>query len=369
VRDVLHVDDRWVWVTGLGREPGVDPYCRIVYRVALDGGESERLTGEAADHLAAFSPSGRVFVDIASTCATATVSRLRRADGELVLTLETADLSELEELGWRPPERFAVKAADGETDIHGALFLPSRFDPDASYPVIDSVYPGPQLIRTPIAFGVDSSLSSDEWPGQWSAQALAELGFVVVAVDPRGSTLRDRAFHHAGYGLLHEYRLDDHIAAIEALAAERPWMDLERVGITGHSGGGAASTRALIEHPEFFKAAAAGSGNHDLRRYLAYWGEKYQGYGPDADLAITSNIDQAHRLTRPLLLIHGDLDDNVHPSNTIALVDALIRADRDSELVIIPGLHHQCEVHPYYVRRVWDFFVRQLLGQTPASRR
>jgi dipeptidyl-peptidase 4 len=139
--------------------------------------------------------------------------------------------------------------------------------------VIDSVYPGPQLIRTPIAFGVDARRNSDEWPGQWSAQALAELGFVVVTVDPRGTPLRDRAFHHASFGRMQEYGFDDHIAAIRALAAARPWMDLGRVGVTGHSGGGAAATRAVIDHGDFFKAAAAGSGVHDLQRYLAYWGE------------------------------------------------------------------------------------------------
>jgi dipeptidyl-peptidase 4 len=368
VRDILAADDDWVWFTGLGRDPGIDPYFRIVYRVSLDGGEPQQLTGEAADHLATFSPSGGVFVDVASTASTAPVARCRRSDGGNMLGLETADLSDLEAEGWRPPERFSVKAGDGHSDLYGALFVPSDFDPGASYPVIDSIYPGPQLIRTPVAFGVAGAVNADEWPGQWSAQALAELGFVVVTVDPRGSTLRDRAFHHASVGCLEDYGLDDHIATIRALAAQRPWMDLDRVGIAGHSGGGAAAVRAVIERGDFFKAAAAGSGNHDLRRYLAYWAEKYQGYGPQADLDATSNADQAHRVERPLLLLHGDVDDNVHPANTLALVDALVRADRDFELVIIPGASHQCDGHPYYVRRVWDFFVRHLLGRTPPSR-
>jgi dipeptidyl-peptidase 4 len=238
VRDVVHADDEWVWFTGLGREPDLDPYWRMLYRVRLDGGTPELLTREAADHEVSFSPSGRFFVDIASTAATAPVSRCRQADGALVLELETADLSELHRSGWRPPERFKVKAGDGRTDLYGAMFVPSDFDPGGSYPVIDSVYPGPQLIRTPIAFGVDSRRNYDEWPGQWGAQALAELGFIVIAVDPRGTPLRGRAFHQASTGRLHEYGLDDHIAAIRALAAERPWIDLDRVGIAGHSGCG-----------------------------------------------------------------------------------------------------------------------------------
>ncbi len=287
--------------------------------------------------------------------------------------LETADVSELHAAGWRPPERFVVKAADEAadeaTEIYGALFLPSDFDPDRRYPVIDSTYPCPHVLRSQIAFGIDSAIGPDEWPGQWSAQALAELGFVVVTIDGCGSPLRQRSFRDQSTGRLHEYALEDHIAAIRSLAAVRPWMDLDRVGITGHSGGGAAATRAVIEHPDVFKAAAAGSGDHDLRRYLAYWAEKYQGYGPDVGYAPASNIAQAHRLERPLLLLHGELDDNCHPSNTIALVDALVRADRDFELVIIPSANHHCDAHPHYVRRVWDFFVRELLGLRPPSTR
>ncbi len=365
VRDVVHADAEFVWFTALGREPELDPYLRVLYRVALDGGDPERLTPEPSDHAVTFSPGGGVFADTASTAATAPVSRLRRANGELVAELETADLSSLRDASWRPPERFAVTAADGVTEIHGALYVPSDFDPEQRYPVIDSMYPCPNVLRSQIAFAVDSALGPDAWPGQWSAQALAELGFVVLTIDGRGSPLRGRAFRDASTGRLHEYALDDHISAIRALGAARPWMDLERVGVSGHSGGAAAAVRAVIEHPDTFRAAAAGSGDHDLRRYIAYWAEKYQGYGPEVDYAPASNIDQAHRLEQPLLLLHGELDDNVHPSNTIALVDALVRADRDFELVIIPGANHACDTHPYYTRRVWDFFVRELLGAAP----
>jgi dipeptidyl-peptidase 4 len=366
VRDVLRVDDQWVWFTGLGREPGRDPYFRHLYRVSLDGGEPELLTPEDADHAAVLAPSGHFVIDSASTIATAPVHRLRRTDGSHVLDLAAADLSGLQADGWRPPERFEVTAADGHTQLYGALFFPSDFDPAGRYPLIDSIYPGPQLIRTPKSFSVDSTVGADEWPGAWDAQALAELGFVVMTLDGRGTPLRSRELHLASYGHLGRHALDDHVAAIDALARTRPWLDGERVGITGHSAGGAAAVRAVLEYPHVFKAAVSGSGVHDIRRYLAYWAEKYQGLPPDADYAEASNIELAHRLQRPVLLIHGELDDNVHPANTLALAHALIEADKDVELVILPGQNHNCATHPYYRRRTWEFFVRHLLESPPS---
>jgi dipeptidyl-peptidase-4 len=366
VRDVLRVDDQWVWFTGLGREPGRDPYFRHLYRVSLDGGEPELLTPEDADHAAVLAPSGHFVIDSASTIATAPVHRLRRTDGSHVLDLAAADLSRLQADGWRPPERFEVTAADGHTQLHGALFFPSDFDPAGRYPLIDSIYPGPQLIRTPKSFSVDSTAGADEWPGAWDAQALAELGFVVMTLDGRGTPLRSREIHLASYGHLGGHALDDHVAAIGALARTRPWLDEERVGITGHSAGGAAAVRAVLEYPHVFKAAVSGSGVHDIRRYLAYWAEKYQGLPPDADYEEASNIELAHRLQRPVLLIHGELDDNVHPANTLVLAHALIEADKDVELVILPGQNHDCATHPYYRRRTWEFFVRHLLEPPPS---
>ena len=361
VRDVLRVDERWVWFTGLGREPGRDPYFRHLYRVALDGGEPELLTPEDADHAATLAPSGRYVLDTASTIAIAPVHRLRRSDGIHVADLATADLSGLEAEGWRRPERFVVTAADGQTQLYGALFFPSDFDPSDRYPVVDSIYPGPQLIRTPKSFTVDSTVGPDEWPGAWDAQALAELGFVTMTLDGRGTPLRSRELHLASYGRLGHHALDDHVAAIAALAGERPWMDRDRIGICGHSAGGAAAVRGVLEYPGVFKAAVAGSGVHDIRRYLAYWAEKYQGLPGTADLEEANNIDVAQRLERPVLLIHGELDDNVPPANSLALADALIRADKDVELVLIPGQNHNCAAHPYYIRRTWEFFVRHLM--------
>jgi dipeptidyl aminopeptidase/acylaminoacyl peptidase len=361
VRDVLRVDERWVWFTGLGREPGRDPYFRHLYRVALDGGEPELLTPEDADHAATLAPSGRYVLDTASTIAIPPVHRLRRSDGIHVADLATADLSGLEAEGWRRPERFVVTAADGQTQLYGALFFPSDFDPSNRYPVVDSIYPGPQLIRTPKSFTVDSTVGPDEWPGAWDAQALAELGFVTMTLDGRGTPLRSRELHLASYGRLGHHALDDHVAAIAALAGERPWMDRDRIGICGHSAGGAAAVRGVLEYPGVFKAAVAGSGVHDIRRYLAYWAEKYQGLPGTADLEEANNIDVAQRLERPVLLIHGELDDNVPPANSLALADALIRADKDVELVLIPGQNHNCAAHPYYIRRTWEFFVRHLM--------
>jgi dipeptidyl aminopeptidase/acylaminoacyl peptidase len=367
VRDVLRVDDTWVWFTGLGREPGRDPYFRHLYRVALEGGRPELLTPEDADHASALGPSGRYVIDTASTIDTAPVHRLRSSDGSPVCELGVADLSGLEAEAWRPPERFVVTAADGHTQLYGALFFPSDFDPAARYPVIDSIYPGPQLIRTPKSFTVDSTSGPDQWPGAWDAQALAELGFVTMTLDGRGTPLRSRELHLASYGHLGSHALDDHVAALRELARTRPWMDGERVGITGHSAGGAAAVRALLEYPEVFKAGVSGSGVHDIRRYLAYWAEKYQGLPPDADYREASNIELAHRLDRPVLLIHGELDDNVPPANTLALADALIAADKDVELVVLPGQNHNCATHPYYIRRTWEFFVRHLVESAPAT--
>lgn len=367
VREVLHVDEGgWIYFVACGREPGRDPYLRHLYRVALDGREPELLTPEDADHGLTFSPSKQYFVDTSSTVDTAPVTRLRRADGTLVLVLETADLGELLAAGWKPPERFQVKARDGATDLYGLLYFPTDFDPARSYPVIDHVYPGPQLIRTPKGFAADSSVIPYNWPGMWGAQALAELGFVVMNLDGPGTPLRSRAFHLASYGKLEDGSgLADHVAALQQLAATRPYLDLSRVGINGHSAGGYVAARGILAYPEFFRVAVAASGVHDLRRYLAYWGEKYQGLLGQADYTHQANATLAHRLEGKLLLMHGELDDNVHPSVTLALVDALIKANKDFDLVILPNESHTCFDHPYYIRRTWDYFVRHLLGVEP----
>jgi dipeptidyl aminopeptidase/acylaminoacyl peptidase len=366
VREVVHADDDWVWFTGCGREPGRDPYFRHLYRVPLDGGAAELLTPEDADHAVDVAPDGSCLVDTASTIDTAPVARLRRSDGELIAELERADLSGLEALGWRPPERFRVPAADG-TDLYGVLYLPSDFDPERSYPVLDSWYPGPQLIRTPTSFTVDDDAGVDAWPGPWGAQAIAELGVVVVNVDGRGTPLRCRDFHHATYGRLQDHAIEDHLAAVDALAATRPWMDVGRLGAQGHSAGAAATVRALLARPDRYRMGIAGSAVNDLRRYIAYWGEKYQGLLGTFDEDAQSNLSLADRLEGYLLMLHGELDDNVHPSNTLAMYDAFVRADKDVDLVILAGESHPCWRHPYYVRRSWDAVCRHLIGVEPPS--
>ena len=365
VRDVLALDDRTVWFAACGREPGRDPYQRHVYRVALDGGEPELLTPEDADHSASFAPSNGCFVDVCSTPATAPVTRLRRGDGTLVAELETADLSALHAEGWTPPEPFRVTGADGTTELHGLLYLPTDFDRGRRYPVLDSWYPGPQLIRTPKSFTVDDDAGVDAWPGPWGAQALAELGCVVVTVDGRGTPLRSRAMHHATYGRIQDHAIDDHLAVVDALAADRPWMDVSRLGAQGHSAGAAAAVRALLTRPDRYSVGVAGAPVNDLRRYIAYWGEKYQGMLGTFDVDDQSNLTLADRLEGHLLLLHGELDDNVHPCNTFALYDAFVQADKDVELVVLAGQSHPCWRHPFYVRRSWDTVTRHLLGATP----
>jgi dipeptidyl aminopeptidase/acylaminoacyl peptidase len=365
VREVLAVDADWVWFSAGGRETGRDPYLRHVYRVPVSGGEPELLTPEDADHAVTVSPTGAFLLDTSSTIDTAPVTRLRRADGELVAELEDADLSALHDLGWHPPERFVATGADGETELHGVLYLPSDFDPQRRYPVVDSWYPGPQLIRTPKSFTVDDDRGVDAWPGPWGAQAIAELGMVVVDVDGRGTPLRSRALHHALYGNLQDHAIEDHLAVVDQLAATRPWMDVSRLGAQGHSAGAAATVRALLTRPERYRVGVAGSAVNDLRRYIAYWGEKYQGLADETDYGPQSNLDLADRLEGALLLIHGELDDNVHPSNTLAMYDAFVRANKDVDLVILGGEAHPCWRHPFYVRRTWDHLVRHLLGEEP----
>jgi dipeptidyl-peptidase-4 len=365
VRDVLHVDrtGRWAIVTGCGREQGRDPYLRHAYRISLADGSIELLTPEDADHEVSVSPSGRWLVDTSSRVDTTPVTRLRSSEGTLVLELERADLFKLRELGWRPPERFQATAADGATTLYGALFLPSGLDPSSErsrrLPVVDDLYPGPQLIRTPKAFRVDGELP-DGWPGMWGPTATAELGVAVVCLDGRGTPLRGRDFRRQSYGRLHEAgELADHVAVLRQLARERPYLDLERVAAIGHSSGGFAAARALLAYPDSFHVGVAASGVHDLRSYLAYWGEKYQSLDQSL-LACADNARLAERLRGPLLLIHGELDDNVHPTATLRLLSALLAAGKRADLVLLPGEGHACMWHPEYQRAMWEHLLRHL---------
>lgn len=366
VREIAHVDEaaRRLYFTAGGREPDQEPYYRQLYVVDLDGGEPVRLTPEDADHHVTFSPSGRYFADTYGRVDLPPVTVVRAATGEHLAALEEADCSELAAEGWRFPERFRVKARDGVTDIYGVIYHPTRLDPDGRYPVIDDIYPGPQVIRTPKVFPTDERSAF----GFWHPQALAELGFIVVTIDGMGSPLRSKAFHDYGYGRMEEAGgLEDHIAGLRQLAERHPYLDLRRVGIFGHSGGGFASTHAILAFPEFYKVAVASAGNHDQRGYSATWGEKYQGLLAGGNYDPQANAPLAANLRGKLLLAFGDMDDNVHPALTIQVIDALIKANKDFDLLILPNRNHAYAADPYFVRRRWDYFVRHLLGQEPPA--
>jgi dipeptidyl aminopeptidase/acylaminoacyl peptidase len=373
VRSVLWVDQdrRQVWflatgLSGTGLGDG-DPYVRQICRIGLDGTGFARLTDDDLDHDAVSPPEGGYLVDRASTPATPPRSVALGGDGQLLVELESPDASALEALGWSPPERFRATAADGRTPIFGLLWRPHGLDPEAGdagrrYPIIDHIYPGPQVHRAGPSFDL---------PHSGEPEALAALGFAVVAVDGRGTAGRSKAFQDHSYGNLGSAgALDDHVAAIRELGHRHPWLDTGRVGITGHSGGGYAAARALLVHPEFYRVGVALAGNHDPGVYLPMWAEHYHGDVSDEGRQAISNPALAAALTGKLLLIHGELDDNVLPSQTLRLVDALITADADVDMLIIPGAEHTMLLRMHHVtRRTWDYFVRHLHGTEPPAHR
>jgi dipeptidyl aminopeptidase/acylaminoacyl peptidase len=364
VSDLLHVDEaqRYAYFTARGREPGQDPYYRSLYRARLDGSSVEQVTREPADHDIAVAPGGRYFVDTYSRPDTAPVSVLRRLDGTVVRELQRADVSALRASGYRPPELFTVRARDGVTELRGLLWKPPHFDPAKKYPIIDYIYPGPQV-------GSVGGRQFAMRPGG-GANALAELGFFVVQVDALGTPGRSKAFHDAYYGNMGDSGIPDQVATIKQLAARYPQIDLDRVGIYGHSGGGFASTSAMLRFPDFFKVAVSSAGNHDNRSYDYTWGEKYQGewkkLGDSLDTFDSqSNWRLAKNLQGKLLLMYGTLDDNVHPNATQLLIDELIKANKNFDLLVMPNRNHGFAGEPYVVRRTWDYFVTHLLGVEP----
>jgi len=364
VRQLLHVDEgaRTAWFTGSGREGG-DPYYRQLYSVGLDGGPVRRLTTEDADHLITASPDGDYFVDTFGRVDTEPITVLRDRRGSVVLRLETGSLNGLRALGWSPPEMVVTKARDGVTDLYGLIVKPTGFDPEAVYPVIEYVYPGPQTAWVPknLADPFSSAVL-------WDAQATAELGAVVVVLDGLGKPMRSKAFHNFSYGNLQDAGgLADHVSSMKQLAASRPYMDLDRVGVYGFSGGGYMSTHAILTQPDFYKVAVSGAGNHDQRGYIALWGERYHGLmDPDgANYIAQANSTHAANLKGKLLLIHGEMDDNVSPALTMQVVDALIKANRTFDMLILPNLNHGAGGDPYYIRRRWNYFVEHLLGAEP----
>jgi dipeptidyl aminopeptidase/acylaminoacyl peptidase len=363
VVDIVRVDEdaRAVYFTGRGQEPGRDPYFRHLYRVGLDGRGRTLLTPEDADHAITMAPSGRWFLDTYSTPTTPPVAVLRDANGRVRMPLEQADISRLAAIGWHPPTPVTMKGRDGTTDIYGLMYTPSRLDSAARYPIVDYIYPGPQSGSVgPRSFT----------PARSDHQALAELGFIVVAIDGMGTPGRSKAFHDTYYGRMGDNTLPDQVTGIRQLAARYPWIDLDRVGIWGHSGGGFAAAGAMLRYPDFFKVGIAESGNHDNRNYEDDWGERYQGLlvrGDDGDnYAAEANQTHAANLKGKLLLAHGGMDANVPPYNTYLVVDALIKANKDFDLLIFPNAGHGYgRDSQYMMRRRWDYFVRHLLGAEP----
>ena len=363
VGKVVNIDDKLkqLWFTGRGREPDHFIYYQALYRVNFDGTGLTLLTPEDQNHSVEVSPSGKFVVDQMSRIEKPTEVVLRDlATGKIVRTLTKADVSQLAAIGWRPAQPFTAKGRDGTTDLHGVLYLPPNLDANKKYPIISHIYPGPQV----------GSVGTWDFKSGGEPFSLAELGFVVVQIDHIGTPMRSKAFHDVYYGDFHDNGLPDHVAVLKQLAAARPYIDIEQVGIFGHSGGGFASTDAMLTYPDFFKVAVSGAGNHDNRSYNIYWAEKYQGLLKRDTAAKTDNFTSAANKTYAanlkghLLLMHGDVDDNVHPANTIQLVDELTKANKNYDLVIAPNRGHGLN-EPYFIRRRWDYFVTWLLGRQP----
>ncbi|HMF76896.1 MAG TPA: DPP IV N-terminal domain-containing protein [Bryobacteraceae bacterium] len=365
VTEVLRVDQktRTLWFVGVGKEQGRDPYYRQFYKIGLDGKGLTLLSPENADHTITLSQDGKYFVDAHSTPEAPGAAVVRAAaDGKVVLPVATTDISKLAAAGWVPDVPFTVKGRDGSTDLYGMLWKPATFDAAKKYPIINYVYPGPQT-------GSCGNRSFAATRGD--RQALAELGFIVVCIDGMGTPGRTKKFHEAYFGDLGDNTIPDQVAGMQQLAAKYPWIDLQQAGIWGHSGGGNATAAAMFHYPDFFKVGIAESGNHDNRVYEDDWAEKWSGLVvKNADG--TSNYDSqanqnyAKNLKGRLLLMHGTMDDNVPPNETLLLVDALIKANKDFDLIMIPNVPHGYGVAgPYAMRRRWDYFVRYLQGGEP----
>jgi dipeptidyl aminopeptidase/acylaminoacyl peptidase len=365
VTGIEHVDGKagTLIVEALGRTASEDPYFRHFYRVGVDGKGWTPLTPESGDHSVQVSPDGRYIIDSYSKPDVPPTVVLRDAAGKSVMQLGHMDISRLVAAGWKAPISFTVTAHDGKTRLYGMMFRPTNFDSTKKYPIINNPYPGPQ----------SGSVGSRSFAAaRGDRQALAELGFVVVTVDGMGTPNRSKSFHDAYYGAMgRDNTLPDQVAAMKELASRYSWIDIDRAGIYGHSGGGFATADAMFRYPDFFKVGIAESGNHDQRNYEDDWGERYQGLlvkNADGTDNYTAEANQtvAKNLKGHLLLMHGSMDDNVPPSNTHLVVDALIKANRDFDEIIIPNARHGYGAASNYImRRRWDYFVRNLAGDTP----
>ncbi|HEY4289343.1 MAG TPA: DPP IV N-terminal domain-containing protein [Puia sp.] len=365
VTKVIKVDEkkRMIYFLAVGKEGG-NPYFNHLYKVGFDGKHLAALSPEEGNHVITLSPGGNYFIDSYSQPNVAPVTVLRNLDGKIVTALEKADISRLLATGWKAPNPITVKAADGKTDLYGLLFTPTRLDSSRKYPIIDYIYPGPQ----------GGSV------GSWSftvsrvdCQALAELGFVVVEIEGTSNPYRSKSFHDMSYGDMSTNTLADQVAGIKELAARHSYIDVSRVGIWGHSGGGFATAGAMFRYPDFFKVGISESGNHDNRNYEDDWGERYDGLltmGADgkSNYEAQANENYAKNLKGKLMLAHGLMDNNVPPSNTLLVIEALEKANKNYDLVVFPNSPHGYGIYsPYMMRRRWDYFVKNLAGMEPPA--
>lgn len=367
--DIVGIDEnkRVLYFSANGREPNEDPYYLHLYRVNFDGTGLKLLNPGEAEHSINMNDNKQYFVDNFSRVNTVPKSVLYATDGRKIMDLETADLSSLFAAGYKFPQVFKVKADDGITDLYGVMYKPFDFDSTKKYPIIAYVYPGPQTESVNKAFG----RSFDR------IDRLAQVGFIVITVGNRGGhPSRSKWYHNYGYGNLRDYGLADKKAAIEQLADRHPFIDINRVGIHGHSGGGFMSTAAVLVYPDFFKVAVSSAGNHDNSIYNRWWSEKHHGVRETVNdkgdtsfvYSIEKNPDLARNLKGKLLLFHGDIDNNVHPANTMRVVDALIRANKRFDMMLLPGQRHGFgNMTEYFFWRMADYFSNHLLGDFTSS--
>ncbi|KEY71654.1 hypothetical protein S7711_09622 [Stachybotrys chartarum IBT 7711] len=371
VRDVLRVDNEkrliWFSANGIDADEGKDPYFKHVFRIGFNGSDLTRLTTVDASHEVVFSPDMSLYVDTYSRVDLPTISELHRADGSLVETLETGDISRLSAAGFRVPEVFVAKGRDNTTDIWGLIVRPHDYDPSKTYPVIENIYAGPH----------DSFVPKTFWPFGYHSggdkvigmQAQADLGFIVVQMDGMGTANRNKTFHDVAWKDLADSGFPDRILWHRAVAAQEPSYDLSGgVGIYGASAGGQSSLNALLFHGDFYRFAVAYAGCYDNRMDKISWNEQWLGWPVDESYSAASGVDHAEKLEGQILLINGEQDSNVDPASTMQVVDALIREDKDFELLVIPGAEHtvgrSTEPIDYVQRRQFDFFVRKMLNGT-----
>ncbi len=363
VLQVVRVDqkNRVIYFIASGKEEG-NPYYHYLYRVNFNGKNLKLLTPELGNHTISFSPDGTYFTDSYSQPDVPPVHQVRNHNGEMVTVLETTDISRLEAAGWEAPVPFSVRSAGDHWDLYGLMQTPKNMKPGEKYPVIVYIYPGPQG---------GSIRSWSFMAARGDNQALAELGFVVVALEGSCNPGRSKSFHDACYGDMAENTLSDQVSGLQQLADQYGFLDLDRVGIWGHSGGGFATASAMFKYPDFFKVGISESGNHDSRNYEDDWGERYIGLETFDEKGVSNyesqaNANHASNLKGKLLLIHGGMDDNVPPYNTYLVVDSLIKANKDFDLIILPNARHGYGRDSYYImRRRWDYFVQHLLHATP----